>query len=73
MTKFTRDPGTTWNLPEVQQVLIEAHTYFCRKEDVRDGDYGVPEPNEEMGLARRTDHAIEYLDHLIKTLKELSA
>lgn len=68
---FTRDPGVTWNLPEVVEVLTEAHDYFDNKSDAEilsDGTHA----NQEMGLARRTKHAIEYVEHIIKMMRDLN-
>ena len=35
----------------VESVLLMCLEYFEAREDVIDGDYGVPEANEEMRLA----------------------
>lgn len=39
--------------------LLECLEYFENREDVLDGDYGVPRPNEEMQIASEIRDVLE--------------
>lgn len=42
----------------LEVALRSAREYFDQRSDVRDGDYGVPEANEEMRLLTEIDAAL---------------
>lgn len=50
----TSNPDAGPNLVhgDVIEALTQALEYFENREDVNDGDYGVPAPNREMSLAQ---------------------
>lgn len=48
-------------VPNLIDVLDSALRFVERYEDVRDGDYGIPEPNEAMVLASEIRRVMERL------------
>lgn len=48
-------------VPNLIDILDSALRFVERYEDVRDGDYGVPEPNEAMVLASEIRRIMERL------------
>jgi hypothetical protein len=45
-------------IEELEGLLGDIREYFEHRSDVKDGDYGVPEPNEEMKMLQRMDEVI---------------
>jgi hypothetical protein len=43
---------------DVIEALTQALEYFEDREDVLDGDYGIPRPNREMSLAQMCRDAL---------------
>jgi hypothetical protein len=52
------------------EVLDELDEYLTGREDVIDGDYGVPDPNEEMVLLRELRTVRADLESLIDASKD---
>lgn len=44
---------------ETAETLTSCEAYFDNRSDVSDGDYGIPEPNEEMRLLAMVRDALE--------------
>jgi hypothetical protein len=55
-------PAPRQTTDTVLEALELAASYFDRFADVSDGDYGVPEPNEEMRLLDICKRAIAELE-----------
>jgi hypothetical protein len=47
---------------DVAEAIEHALAYFGNRADVSDGDYGVPEPNEEMRIADMLRNALVKLE-----------
>lgn len=43
---------------DLEWLLSDLLEYFADREDVRDGDYGIPQPNTEMQHASRIREAL---------------
>lgn len=43
------------NNSKAQAALAEIEQYFLNRQDVIDGDYGIPEPNEEMRMLQEVE------------------
>ena len=44
---------------KLRAALADVEAYLAEREDVIDGSYGIPEPNEEMTLLRQLREAME--------------
>jgi hypothetical protein len=45
-------------LAEAREALDACEDYFDKRSDVSDGDYGMPEPNEEMTMLSMVRNAL---------------
>lgn len=66
---YDRMAARNANLNRTKADLIETLTtcesYFDNRSDVQDGDYGQPEPNEEMRLFSDIRAAIAFAERII--------
>jgi hypothetical protein len=50
------------DLDLIYSVLTDCAGYFDNRSDVKDGDYGVPEPNREMCLLELVNRTLRHID-----------